>query len=190
MDSSDRCINVYSEIGKLKKVVLHRPGKELENLVPDFLERFLFDDIPYLKVAQQEHDYFANILKDNGAEVLYIEDLAAEAIENDHIRESLIEEYLEEANVFDLIIKDNLRDYFKDLDNRQLVDKMIAGIRKEEIEIDNSRRSLSLLLDDGYPFIIDPMPNIYFTRDPFTIIGNGTTINHMRTETRNRETLF
>ena len=61
-------LQVYSEIGKLKTVLLHRPGKELENLTPDLLERLLFGDIPYLKVAQQEHDAFAKTLTDNGVE--------------------------------------------------------------------------------------------------------------------------
>ena len=72
-------INVTSEIGKLKKVLLHRPGKELLNLTPDKLDELLFDDIPFLKVAQKEHDAFADILSKNGVEVVYLEDLAAEA---------------------------------------------------------------------------------------------------------------
>ena len=67
-------INVYSEIGKLQKVLLHRPGKELENLTPAMLERLLFDDIPYLKVAQEEHDAFAETLRNNGIQILYLED--------------------------------------------------------------------------------------------------------------------
>ena len=67
-------INVRSEIKPLKKVLLHRPGKELLNLTPDTLGRLLFDDIPFLKVAQQEHDAFAQILRDNGVEVVYLEE--------------------------------------------------------------------------------------------------------------------
>ena len=73
-------INVKSEIKPLKKVLLHRPGKELLNLTPDTLERLLFDDIPYLEVAQKEHDEFANILKDNGVEVVYLEDLMTDVL--------------------------------------------------------------------------------------------------------------
>ena len=71
-------INVTSEIGKLNTVMLHRPGREVENLVPNLLERLLFDDIPYLKVAQKEHDRFAQILRENNVEVLYLEEIAAE----------------------------------------------------------------------------------------------------------------
>ena len=65
-------IHVNSEIGKLKKVMLHKPGKELENLMPEYLERLLFDDIPYLRIAQEEHDSFADILRQNDVEVVYL----------------------------------------------------------------------------------------------------------------------
>ena len=74
-------IHVKSEIGPLQKVLLHRPGRELEYLVPDALERLLFDDIPYLHGAQQEHDRFVQLLRENGTEVVFLEDLTAEAIE-------------------------------------------------------------------------------------------------------------
>ena len=76
-------IHVTSEIKPLKKVLLHRPGKELLNLTPDTLERLLFDDIPFLKVAQAEHDRFAEILRENGVELVYLEDLMAEVLDAD-----------------------------------------------------------------------------------------------------------
>ena len=76
-------IYVTSEIGKLKKVLLHRPGNELLNLTPDTLSELLFDDIPYLKDAQREHDAFAQALIDNGVEVVYLEDLVSDVIAND-----------------------------------------------------------------------------------------------------------
>ena len=83
-------INVNSEIGKLKKVMLHRPGKELENLMPEYLDRLLFDDIPYLRIAQEEHDSFADILRQNDVEVVYLSDLVAESIVNQDVRDELI----------------------------------------------------------------------------------------------------
>jgi arginine deiminase len=187
MDKSDRVLNVTSEIGTLKSVLLHRPGKELENLVPDYLERLLFDDIPYLEIAQKEHDKFAQVLRDNGAEVVYLEDLAAKSIEDKAVRNSLIQEFLDEANIYDEKLRYCLEDYFSQFNNRDLINKMIAGIRKTEVP---NYRSNMPLLDDGYPFITDPMPNLYFTRDPFAVVGNGITLHHMRTITRNRETLF
>ncbi len=73
-------INIFSEIGRLKKVLLHRPGEELENLTPLIMKNFLFDDIPYLKVARQEHEVFVNILKDNSVEIEYVEDLVSEVL--------------------------------------------------------------------------------------------------------------
>ena len=65
-------IHNTSEIGRLKKVLLHRPGQELENLMPEYLERLLFDDIPYLREAQKEHDAFADCLRQQGVEVVYL----------------------------------------------------------------------------------------------------------------------
>ena len=76
-------ICVTSEIGKLKRVMLHRPGRELEQLVPGELERLLFDDIPYLKTARQEHDQFAGLLRSNEVEVVYLEDLMVEVLGRD-----------------------------------------------------------------------------------------------------------
>lgn len=84
--SQDKRLQVYSEIGKLKRVLLHRPGEEIENLTPDLMDRLLFDDIPYLKVAREEHDAFAQIFRDNDVEVSYLEDLIAETIENGDVK--------------------------------------------------------------------------------------------------------
>ena len=71
----------FSEIAPVKKVLLHRPGDEFLNLTPNSLNRLLFDEIPYLKVAQQEHDAFANALRAEGVEVVYVTDLVAEALD-------------------------------------------------------------------------------------------------------------
>lgn len=185
-----KVLNVYSEIGKLKTVLLHRPGKEIENLTPDLMDRLLFDDIPYLEVARQEHDAFAKILSDNGVEVLYLEDLAAEAIENASVKERFLEEYIKEAGILGEKKKQLVKELLLNCKtNRELVDKMMEGIRKSELPNYNAT-SLADMADSGYPFVADPMPNLYFTRDPFATIGSGISLNHMRTVTRNRETLF
>ena len=95
-----RKINVTSEIAPLKKVLLHRPGKELLNLTPDTLGRLLFDDIPFLPVAIKEHEEFAQILKDNGVEVVYLEDLMAEVLDlSDEIRDKFIKQFVYEAGI-------------------------------------------------------------------------------------------
>ena len=183
-------INVYSEIGKLKKVLLHRPGKELENLMPEYLDRLLFDDIPYLKIAQQEHDAFADIFKKNGVEVVYLEDLVVESLINDEVKSKLIDEYIEEAGIREDRETGILKEYFLSFPNeKDMVLKMMEGIRKSDIK-DYRGPGLVDFLSNQYPFIIDPMPNLYFTRDPFATIGNGVSIHKMLTATRNRETIF
>jgi len=187
---SNSTIKVYSEIGKLKKVLLHRPGKELENLMPEYLERLLFDDIPYLKIAQEEHDAFASIFRDKGIEVVYLEDLVADSIYNDEIKNQFINEYIEEAGIKENRESGILRDYFLSFANsREMVCKMMEGVRKSEIH-DYRGPRLADFLSNQYPFIIDPMPNLYFTRDPFAAVGEGVSIHKMLTITRNRETLF
>ena len=152
-------IHNTSEIGRLKKVLLHRPGGELENLMPEYLERLLFDDIPYLKEAQREHDAFADCLRQQGVEVVYLRDLVAESITDADVRADLIRQFLEESGVKDDRLRESLEDFLS-----------AAG--------------------DDYPFAVDPLPNLYFTRDPFATIGTGVSIHKMHTATRNRETLF
>ena len=181
-----------SEIGRLKKVMLHRPGKELENLMPEYLERLLFDDIPYLKVAQAEHDAFAQCLRDNGAEVVYLRDLVEETLAEPDVRRELTEQFLDEAGLENHRIREILQNYFAEMDNGALVDTMMAGVRKSDIRGFETGKLADYLSfrSDEYPFLIDPMPNLYFTRDPFATIGTGVSLHRMHTVTRNRETLF
>ncbi len=181
-----------SEIGRLHTVMLHRPGRELENLMPEYLERLLFDDIPYLKVAQEEHDAFAQCLRNNGVEVLYLADLVAQTMEEPSVREELIEQFLDEAELNKHRIREILREYFAQMDNRTLVDTMMAGVRKSDVRSFETGKLADYMRfrSDDYPFLIDPMPNLYFTRDPFATIGTGVSLHRMHTVTRNRETLF
>lgn len=99
MATFEKPIDNYSEIGKLKSVVLHRPGKELENLTPDTLTELLFDDIPYLEKAQQEHDIFADLLRSRGAEVLYLDQLTTEALEDGNVREAFTKEIVDASGI-------------------------------------------------------------------------------------------
>ncbi len=189
---SQHPIQVFSEIGKLKKVMLHRPGKEIENLMPDYLERLLFDDIPFLEEAQREHDAFAQALRDEGVEVLYLEKLAAESLTTPEIREAFIDEYLSEANIRGRATKKAIRKLLLEIeDNQEMIEKTMAGVQKSEIpEISEQEKGLTDLVESSYPFAIDPMPNLYFTRDPFATVGNAVSLNRMYAETRNRETIY
>jgi arginine deiminase len=178
----ERKIRVYSEIGNLKTVLLHRPGAEIENLIPEHLARLLFDDIPFLRVARTEHDNFSKVLSDNGVEVLYIENLAAQAVKDKQIREDFLGEVICESQVSDANIANTLKEYLRTLPEKEMIDSIIAGIRKKEIGLSEE--------NDDYPFIMEPMPNLYFTRDPFASIGKGITLNSMKNHIRHRETIF
>lgn len=92
-------IEIRSEIGPLKRVLLHRPGRELENLMPEYIERLLFDDIPYLKIAQEEHDAFCHLLRQNGVEVVYLTDLVAESLADPAVKDQFLREYITEAGI-------------------------------------------------------------------------------------------
>lgn len=183
-------INVFSEIGKLKTVMLHRPGKELENLMPDYLERLLFDDIPFLEQAQKEHDRFAEVLREKGVEVVYLEDLAAESLVNKEVRDQFIEQYLDESMIRSQAAKEKVKELLDSIkDNRELIDKTIAGVQKVEVP-QYKVEGLTDMIESNYPFFIDPMPNLYFTRDNFATMGNGVSLNHMYSVTRQRETIY
>lgn len=182
-------INIFSEIGRLKKVLLHRPGEELENLTPFIMKNFLFDDIPYLEVARQEHEFFANILKNNSVEIEYVEDLVTEVLASSvAIKNKFISQFILESEIKTDATINILKDYFSSLTIDNMVSKMISGVAREELE--NYVSSLDDLVNGSGLFIIDPMPNVLFTRDPFASIGNGITINKMFTKVRHRETIF
>ena len=184
-------IQVTSEIKPLKKVLLHRPGCEIENLTPDTMERLLFDDIPYLEIAQAEHDEFAQVLRDNGVEVVYLDELMTEVIESsDKIRDMFIKQYIEEAGILNKERQEIVYDFLNSIkDANRLVRKTMEGIYKKELPKSKGEK-LANLVGDDYPFEADPMPNLYFTRDPFASIGNGVSLNRMYSVTRNRETIY
>lgn len=184
-------IHNTSEIGRLRRVMLHRPGGELENLMPEYLERLLFDDIPYLREAQREHDAFADCLRGQGVEVVYLSDLVAESITDSEVRRDLLRQFLDEADLRSPRLRESLEDYLGALPDREMIAAMMAGVRKSQLRREGVRLG-DYLSDagDDYPFAVDPLPNLYFTRDPFATIGTGVSIHKMHTPTRNRETLF
>ena len=187
-------IHVTSEIGTLKKVLLHRPGNELLNLTPDTLERLLFDDIPYLPDAQKEHDAFAKVLRDNGVEVVYLEDLVAETLaQNEEVKLKFIRQFMKEAGINTIKYRNLVEDYLCSIkDTKELVLKTMEGIKvgdlpKKEREIEKTLQDVVNTPDE---FIADPMPNLYFTRDNFASVGEGIDLNKMYSVTRNRECIY
>lgn len=184
-------IHVRSEIGPLKKVLLQRPGRELEHLSPETMESLLFDDIPFLYRAQEEHDRFAEILRENGAEVVYLDALTAEVLEKEpSVRESFLEDVIEKAGGCARGYREALRDYLRSIsDAKTLVRRTMAGVTYEEV-FGNHAAGLSGLVREKTRFLMPPVPNLYFTRDPFACIGRGVSLNHMYSATRNRETIY
>lgn len=182
-------IHNYSEIGKLKRVLLHRPGREIEALTPATMERLLFDDVPFLKAAQEEHDAFAKVLRDNGVEVIYYQEETAKALANKVIREEFVNEMMELSFIESEGMKQAIHNFLMSLSPLKMVEEIIAGIKREELG-DIKTDSLSDLATSEYPFVMDPMPNLYFTRDPGACIGNGINIHHMHTPARRRESLL
>ncbi|TLS38771.1 arginine deiminase [Pseudalkalibacillus caeni] len=182
-------IHITSEIGTLKKVLLHRPGKEIDNLTPEYLERLLFDDIPFLPKMQEEHDQFAETLRNRGIEVVYLENLTAEALRTEELRRQFVEKVLYNSKYKENGAYEHLKNYLLDLPNDELVQKVMSGVLKKEIQ-KNKRKHLYEIMEAHDPFYLDPMPNLVFTRDPAAGIGNGVSISRMYSEARRRESQF
>lgn len=184
-------IHVTSEIAPLKKVLLHRPGRELLNLVPSRLSELLFDDIPYLKTAQKEHDAFAGLLRDNGVEVVYLEDLMSEVLHlNPELTDPFLDQWLAEGNIRTSKWRRKLKRYL--LDNfagKDLVLKTMEGVTLKEMG-EVRAYSLQDRIAPSDDLVVDPMPNLYFQRDPFASVGRNALVNKMRFPTRRRETIY
>lgn len=185
-------ITNFSEIGTLRKVLMHRPGDEFLNLTPNTLERLLFDDIPYLKTAQEEHDAFANALRSEGVEVVYLTDLMAEALDSAGagVRKDFIRQFIAEAGVTSPKVAKHCFDFLNAIrDTREMVKKCIAGIDISELKKLGSVSGFYATRDIG-KMIMEPIPNIYFQRDPMATIGHGATVHKMWSVTRTRESIF
>ena len=187
-------IHVTSEIKPLKKVLLHRPGRELLNLTPNTLEELLFDDIPYLKVADEEHDAFSQVLRDHGVEVVYLEDLMAQVLDqSSDIREYFLRQFIAEAGIRATKYHEIIYDFLNGLQSsKELVLKTMEGVYLNELtrERHHVENSLVDLVRGDSRIVVNPMPNLYFTRDPFESMGTGVGINRMFSPTRCRETIY
>lgn len=183
-------LNVTSEIGNLKAVLLHKPGKELERLTPDYLRELLFDDIPWLRKMRDEHDEFAGVLSKRGAKVYYVEDLLEEVLGNVDVKRNLINDMLLHSNIENNDLREMIFSYLFDKSPAEVTEVAIAGLNKKDIPDLEREYSLSDYVNKDYPLYINPIPNLYFMRDPLAIIGNGISINSMHTDARRREPLI
>jgi arginine deiminase len=175
---------VDSEVGKLRTVLLHRPGPELKRLTPRNNDRLLFDGIPWVGRAQEEHDGFAQALRERDVEVLYLVDLLTETLHDEDARGHAIAGALSSLH-----LGDTLRSYLDaalhDLAPEDLVTYLTAGVRNDEVRGGHGLVTSVLAHDD---FIIDPLPNLLFTRDSSVWFRDRVAITSLAMPARERET--
>jgi arginine deiminase len=176
---------VSTEVGRLRTVLLHRPGPELERLTPRNNDRLLFDGIPWVRRAQEEHDGFAQALTDRGVEVLYLADLLTETLAEEEARELAVATTVEQLH-----LGDSLRGYLsglmRDLAPDDLTLVLCAGLRNDELPSAPRGLVTSLLPDDA--FLVDPLPNLLFTRDSSVWVRDHVALTSLAMPARSRET--
>jgi len=173
-----------SEVGRLQTVLLHRPGAELRRLTPRNNDSLLFDAIPWVGRAQEEHDAFAAALTGRGVEVLYLADLLAETLTSQLAREVAVRQVTEGLKLGDTLRR-HLRRALHEQSPDELATTLTAGLRNDEVRVDHSLVT-SLLADDD--FLIDPLPNLLFTRDSSVWLPDRVAITSLTMPARERET--
>jgi len=177
-------LGVRSEVGRLETVLVHRPGRELQRLTPRNNDALLFDDIPWVGRAQEEHDAFAETMTAHGVEVLYLVDLLTAVLEQPAARGECIDSVLSDRRHGDTL-RETLRAHLAGLHPEDLVSVLIGGLAHEEL---GAGQGLRYTLMDTHDFVIDPLPNLLFTRDSSTWIGDRIALTSLATAARARET--
>jgi arginine deiminase len=176
--------NVESEVGRLGTVVLHRPGPELARLTPRNNDSLLFDGIPWVGRAQEEHDAFAEALRSRGVEVLYLVELLTGALAVPDARAALIEHAAADVRLGDGLRR-VVEAHLADLDQPELATVLTAGLAHEELRHGDG---LVYALMDRHDFIIEPLPNLLFTRDSAVWVGDQVAVTSLAMPARRRET--
>ncbi|EST30964.1 arginine deiminase [Streptomyces niveus] len=181
--------HVDSETGRLRRVILHRPDLELKRLTPTNKDALLFDDVLWVRRAREEHDGFADVLRDRGVKVHLFGDLLRESLDIPTARALVLDRVFDEKE-YGPLATDHLRSVFDALPTEALVEALVGGMTKREF-LDSHAEPTSVRfhvmdLDD---FLLDPLPNHLFTRDTSAWIYDGVSINAMRWPARQRETV-
>ncbi|SER63206.1 arginine deiminase [Streptomyces sp. yr375] len=179
--------HVDSEVGRLRQVILHRPGLELSRLTPRNVDALLFDDILWAKRAREEHDAFAQVLRDHGARVHYFADLLTQTLADPEARDWLLERVVTPATVGPALI-DPLRELCVDLDGETLAGHLIGGILKSDLTLPTPH-SLVWNTLDAEDFALTPLPNHLFPRDNSCWMYDRLSVNPMAKTARRRESL-
>lgn len=177
---------VYSEVGKLRKVLVHRPELSLKRLTPTNFRELLFDDVLWVKKARWEHDVFVDQLRSHDVEVLLLTDLLVETMRDPIARKWLLDQRIT-PNEVGLTVSQELRACFDEMDAVQLVTYLIGGMTYRELPRDI--QALEVMVAHDKDFVLFPLPNHLFTRDSSSWIYNGVTLNPMFWPARHQETL-
>ncbi len=176
---------VDSEVGRLRTVLLHRPGPELARLTPRNNDSLLFDAIPWVGRAQEEHDAFAAALRERDVEVLYLGELLAETLAVAEARTELTEGVLADRRLGDTL-RDSVGRYLADQDPQRLAEVLMAGLAHEELK--PGPGGLVYEMMDRHDFVIDPLPNLLFTRDSSVWVRDRVAVTSLAMPARSRET--
>ncbi|MFI9318429.1 arginine deiminase [Kitasatospora aureofaciens] len=180
-------LRVDSEAGRLRQVILHRPGLELARLTPRNVDELLFDDILWAKRAREEHDAFAQVLRDHGVRVHHYADLLAETLDLPPARAWLLGQVVTEATVGPALVEP-VRELCEQLDGTTLAEYLIGGVLKDDLPL-RSPRSLHWNTLGKQDFALPPLPNHLFPRDNSCWVGGRYSLNPMAKPARRRETL-
>ncbi len=179
-------LGVHSEVGKLRKVMVHRPDLSLKRLTPSNSEQLLFDGVLWVKKARWEHDMFVDQMRSQGVEVVLVSDLLTETLRDPEARQWILDRKVT-ANEHGIILCRELRAWLGEMDAAQLATYLIGGILFGELPKDF--RSFAKLFADPTDFVLVPLPNQLFTRDTSCWIYNGVSLNPMYWPARQQETL-
>lgn len=180
---------VASEVGKLRQVIVHRPGREMDRLTPTNKDELLFDDVLWTQKAQEEHDDFVASMRKEDVEVLYVEELLAETLENPQARHYVSDETFEER-WYGINGTQIMREYADSLSPKDLAELVIAGITKTELVAIAGRSDSAYLARAENDFmVLRCLPNHLFTRDTSCWVFDGVSINSMQKVARQRETI-
>ena len=149
-----------SEIGPLKRVIVHRPGIEIARLTPHNRESLLFDDLLWVERAQEEHDQFVEILRSRGAEVLYFRDLLEETLREEEIRDRIVNEVITPSACGATLAR-RLRPALHDCTDTKLADVLLGGLLKREMDDWNIDDAFAEAHSDRFHYIIPPLPNLF-----------------------------
>ncbi|MGZ4676983.1 MAG: arginine deiminase [Acidimicrobiia bacterium] len=178
--------HVDSEVGRLRTVMLHRPDLELSRLTPANCESLLFDDVLWAKRARQEHDAFADVLRDHGVEVLYLHALLTETLADGKARDWVLERVVHER-LFGPTLAHRLAEHLAPLDPVELARVLVGGVLSTELAGPLDGLGVALLGVDG--IVLPPVPNHLFTRDTSCWIYGGVSVNPMAKPARRRESV-